>query len=124
MTTQGSTWTPRRYRLWKFLLWGALLGAFWPTFTTILYLLIGYDNEVYMRYRVLWSEIERISPTAWPTGILMLATARAEGTPAFYLVLAISTVANMVLYALGAATCWLLLRVAGALAERMSRGRG
>jgi hypothetical protein len=47
----------------------------------------------------------------WPSSFWLLATSGAENTPAAYRIIAVSVVANVVLYTVGAAALWAVKRL-------------
>jgi hypothetical protein len=86
-----------------------LAGTIGPTAFVIADLLISEPSDA-RRYRWLWDMLERLAPIVWPTQLLMLMTHRREHTAFGYAVFGISLVANVILFAIVGAVCWIVLR--------------
>jgi hypothetical protein len=85
------------------------LGAAGPLAFAAAEIFIG-DPITRHRYRGLWDVMEQVAPVVWPTQILMALTHRREHTAFGYSIYGISLVANVVLFAILGAVCWVLVR--------------
>lgn len=86
-----------------------LAGTIGPTAFAIADLLRSDPIDA-RRYRWLWDTLEWLAPIVWPTQFLMLMTHRREHTAFGYSVFGISLVANVILFAIVGAVCWIVLR--------------
>lgn len=87
---------------------GALFGLVGPLSVDALWWLTGCtDNETYLRYEWVWRVIEAPRLLLWPTGIMLMGTARcAPCSWCEQQVALFSGIANMVLFSLGAMVAW------------------
>jgi len=101
----------------------AACGLIVPLIGLLLEIFVGYGKS---QYGFLWDWYRKLHPL-FPSGILLMSTAGAEGTVGAYVIFTVAAAANMLIYALLSVPLWLVGRgAAGAVGilTRHVRGSG